>query len=209
MAENLYELGENARIDEGATVGHVYKKSPKPARIGPNSIIRRGAIIYTDVTTGENFQTGHNVLVRGDTTIGDHVVIGTNSVIDGQVEIGSFVKIETNCYIPTHTKIGNRVFFGPGITLTNDRYPLKLRDDYKANGPEGAVIEDLVTIGGGVTVCPGVTIGKGSFIAAGAVVTSDVPPMSLAVGVPAKISPLPEKLREPNMALSWAGLIDE
>jgi acetyltransferase-like isoleucine patch superfamily enzyme len=54
-----------------------------------------------------------------------------------------------------------------------------------------------------VVVLPGVRIGAGSFVAAGAVVTKDVPAGKLVVGVPGKIRPLPEKLREPNMALSW------
>lgn len=197
--------GEGCRIEEGAVVGHLYRKDFSPARIGPGSTVRRGTIIYTDVTTGRNFQTGHNVLVRGHTEIGDHVVIGTNTVVDGQVRIGSFVKLASCCYIPTHVTIGTRVFIGPGVTLTNDRLPLKRRDDYERDGPAGPVIEDLVTIGGGVTVCPGVTIGRGSFIAAGAVVTRDVPPYSLVKGVPGVAEPAPETLREDNMALSWRG----
>ncbi len=204
-----YGLGENCVLQEGATIGHVYRENSAPTIIGDNSVIRKGTIIYADVVAGDHFQTGHNVHVRGDTSIGDHVVLGTGTIIDGQVEIGSFVKIESNCYIPTHTKIGNRVFLGPGITITNDRFPLKMRDEYLKNGPQGATIEDLVTIGGGVTLCPGVRIGEGSFIAAGAVVTKDVPGMSLVAGVPGTASPLPEKLRQPNMALSWQGFLEE
>ncbi len=204
-----YSLGENSEFQEGATIGHIYRQKFAPTVIGSNSVIRKGTIIYTDVVAGNYFQTGHNVLVRGSTTIGDHVVLGTGTIVDGEVEIGSFVKIESNCYIPTHTKIGNRVFLGPGITITNDRFPLKMRDDYVKNGPQGATIEDLVTIGGGVTLCPGVRIGRGSFIAAGAVVTKNVPAMSLVVGVPGTASPLPEKLLQPNMALSWQGYLEE
>jgi acetyltransferase-like isoleucine patch superfamily enzyme len=83
---------------------------------------------------------------------------------------------------------------------------LKLRDEY---APEGAVIEDGVTLGAGVIVLPGVRIGKDSFVAAGAVVTKDVPPQSLVIGVPGRAAPLPEKLRERNMALSWSKYISE
>ncbi|HVC28080.1 MAG TPA: acyltransferase [Gammaproteobacteria bacterium] len=157
-------------------------------------------MIYGDVTAGDDFQTGHHVMIREKTVIGNHVVVGTGTVIDGQVEIGDFVKIESQCYIPTHVRIGNRVFLGPGVTLTNDRYPLKQRDSYR---PEGPVIEDGVTLGGHVTVCPGVRIGEDAFVAAGAVVTRDVPARSLAVGVPARIKPLPPHLAERNLALSW------
>lgn len=138
--------------------------------------------------------------------IGRYVVIGTGTTIDGNVTIGDFVKIETNCYIPTHVTIGNRVFIGPNVTLTNDKFPLKMREAYV---PEGPIIEDGVTIGGGVTVCPSVQIGKGSFIAAGALVTKDVPPYSLVMGVPGRIQPLPDNLKEDNIALNWRKLKDE
>ncbi len=203
---NNYLTGKNCTIQDDATVGLKYKDDCQPVKMGENCVIRAGTIIYGDVILGNYIQTGHNAMIRENTVIGDHVVIGTNVVIDGNVTIGNFVKIETNCYIPTHVKIGNRVFFGPGVTILNDRYPLKLRNQYK---PEGPVIEDGVTLGGNVTVCPGVTIGQNSFVAAGAVVTKDVPPKSFVIGVPGEIKPLPDKLSEVNMALSWRKYMDE
>lgn len=198
--EHFYQAGPDCEVQPGAQVGLRYKEGCGPAVFGAHARIRSGSVIYGDVRAGDHFQTGHHVLVRADTIIGDHVLLGTNSVIDGEVRIASFVKIESNCYIPTHCTLGNRVFLGPGVTILNDRYPLRMRDTYR---PEGCVIEDDVAIGGGVVVLPGVRIGAGSFVAAGAVVTKDVPAGRLVVGVPGKIRPLPEKLREPNMALSW------
>jgi len=195
-----YSSGDDCQIQDGCTVGLKYKEDAEDVTFGNGARIRMGTIIYGDVKAGDDFQTGHNVMIRENTTIGNHVVVGTNTVIDGTVTIGDFVKIESNCYIPTHVRIGNKVFMGPGVTITNDRYPLKLRDEYK---PEGPVIEDGVTLGGGCTICPGVRIGADSFIAAGAVVTKDVPPKSLVIGVPGEIRLLPEKLDERNMALSW------
>ena len=203
--ETAFEAPDDFVVQPGATVGLRYKPEAGPARFGTNCIVRAGAVIYGDVTIGDLFQCGHNAVIRENTRLGSNVVIGTNSVVDGTATIGDFVKIESNCYIPTHTTIGSRVFFGPGVTMTNDRYPLKLRDEYR---PEGPIIENGVTLGGGVVVLPGVTIGKGSFAAAGAVVVCDVPPMSLVVGVPGRISALPDKLREPNMALSWRPYLD-
>lgn len=200
MASANFTHGTAATVQPGCTLGLEYKAGCGPFQAGERATIRTGTIIYGDVTAGDYFQTGHNVMIREKTTIGDHVVVGTGTVIDGNVTIGSFVKIESNCYIPTHVTIGSQVFIGPGVTFTNDRYPLKLRDQYK---PEGPVIEDGVTIGGGAVLCPGVRIGQDAFIAAGAVVTRDVPPRSLAIGVPAQIKPLPEKLDERNIALSW------
>lgn len=196
----VFEAPEDFVVQSGAIVGLQYQPDAAPARFGAHSCVRAGSVIYADVTCGDYLQTGHNAMIREHTVLGDHVVVGTNVVIDGHVQIGDFVKIESNVYIPTHMTIGSRVFLGPGITITNDRYPLKMRDQYR---PEGPTIEDGVTIGGGVTIVPGVTIGAGSFVAAGAVVTKDIPPMSLVVGVPGRVSALPAELRETNMALSW------
>lgn len=92
------------------------------------------------------------------------------------------------------------------MTILNDRYPLRRRDEYR---PAGCTIEDNVTIGGRVVLLPGVHIGAQSFIAAGAVVTKDVPPGKLVVGVPGVIKALPDKLREPNIALSWKAYLAE
>ncbi|WP_419421106.1 acyltransferase [Legionella sp. D16C41] len=198
--QSCYTASEDIQIQPGAIVGLKYKENSNAVMLEQNTIIRAGTIIYCDVTCGAYFQTGHNVLIREHTEIGKHVVIGTNTIIDGNVIIGSYVKIESNCYIPTHTLIGSRVFIGPGVTMTNDKYPLKMRDNYK---PQGPTIEDEVTIGGGAVIVPGIKIGKGSFIAAGTVVTKDIPPMSLVIGFPGKITNLPDELKERNMALSW------
>lgn len=200
MPQAFFEAGADCDIQPGCIVGLKYKEGAAPVRLGSGARIRAGTIIYADVQAGDNFQTGHHVMIREKTVIGNHVVVGTNTVIDGNVTIGDFVKIESNCYIPTHVQIGTRVFLGPNVTLTNDRYPLKMRDRYL---PEGPVIEDGVTLGAGVVVCPGVRVGHDSFVAAGCVVTRDVPPNSMVMGVPGRCTPLPGHLRERNMALSW------
>lgn len=198
--QGCYTAPEDIIIQPGAIIGLKYKENSQNTTFSQNTLIRAGSIIYCDVTCGSNFQTGHYVLIREHTEIGQHVVIGTNTVLDGNIIIGDYVKIESNCYIPTHTTIGSRVFIGPGVTMTNDKYPLKMRDTYKPIGP---IIEDEVTIGGGVIIVPGIRIGRGSFIAAGTVVTKDIPPMSLVMGSAGKITVLPKELEERNIALSW------
>lgn len=200
MQETLAEIGSCSEIQPGAVVGFKYRADAGAAVIGDRAVIRSGTIIYGDVEIGDDFQTGHHALIRERTRMGRFVLVGTQSVIDGNVEIGDFVKIETNVYIPTNVVIGSYVFIGPGVTFTNDRNPLKFRDDYK---PEGPILEDGVTIGGGVTLVPGVRIGRDSFVAAGAVVTKDVPPDVLAVGSPARFQPLPSQLKGRNMAKAW------
>lgn len=165
--------------------------------------IRSGSKIYPNVVYGDNFQTGHNVIIRENCFFGNHIVIGTNTVVEGHVDVGDFVKIESNCCIASYTRIGSRVFIGPGVLLTNDLYPQKMRKQY---APAGPVIEDYVTLGAGVIVMSGISVGKGSFVAAGAVVTKNIPAYSLVKGIPGKIFPLPKKLKEKNTAANWMGL---
>lgn len=198
--DSYVKLGENCKIQPNVTLGYKYNDSCQPTVIGNNAVIRSGSIIYADVVIGDNFKTGHSILIRERTNIGTRIVIGTHTIIDGNVEIGNEVKIESNVYIPTHMSIGNKVFIGPNAVFTNDKYPLRKRDQYK---PIGATLADSVTIGANATIMPGVHIGVGAMVAAGAVVTKDVPAWSLAIGNPAKIVDLPEELKHENNAIAW------
>jgi acetyltransferase-like isoleucine patch superfamily enzyme len=161
--------------------------------IGDNAFIRAGTTIFINVKAGNNFRTGHNAMIRENTTIGDNVLVGTNVIIDGTVTIGSNVSIQGNVYIPTHVTIEDKVFIGPCAVLANDKYPI--RGEYN---PEGPVIRKGASIGANATLVPGIEIGEGAMVAAGALVTKDVPAWKLAIGCPAKIIDLPEKLETLN-----------
>lgn len=184
---------EGVETDDDVVIGYQYDEAAGPARIGPNSLIRSGAIIYGDVTLGEACRTGHRVTIREETRIGDEVVVGTNVVIDGHVTIGSRVSLQTGVYLPPGTTIGDDVFVGPYAVFTNDPYPMRVESEL-----DGPVLEDHVTVGANASLLPGLTVGRGSFVAAGAVVTADVPPETLAVGNPAAHRPLPEHLHGGN-----------
>ena len=164
-----------------------------PPRIGDGATIRSGSIIYPDVDIGANLSTGHNAVIREDTTIGEDVIVGTNTVIDGTCDIGSRVSMQTGVYVPPETAIADGVFLGPHAVLTNDPYPL--RTDVGLVGP---TLETDASIGANATVLPDVTVGERAFVAAGAVVTDDVPPDTLAAGVPATHHPLPDELHGAN-----------
>ncbi len=195
------KLGKNCKVMEGATIGLAsrdYLNRPEddwPATtIGDSSVVRRGTIIYCDVAIGEGFQTGHNVLIREKTQIGDNVLIGTNTVIDGETSIGSNVSIQSNVYIPLKVVIEDKVFIGPNAVLANDRYPVRTKEELK-----GPVLRKGVSIGANATILPDIEIGEGAMVAAGSVVTKNIPPWSLAVGAPAIIRELPENLKTLNL----------
>ncbi len=175
-------------------LGYRYPGDSQPLRIGDYAIIRSGTVIYANTTIGHRFQCGHHVVIRAEVTIGDRCVVHHQCTLEGRIRIGDGVKIMAHVYLPSTTVIGSMVFIGPGTTFLNDKYPMR-----RAAPVEGARIEDHVTIGGGVTICPGVTIGRNAFIGAGAVVTKDVPPGTLACGVPARHQPLPEALARGNL----------
>lgn len=185
------QCGQDCTIAESATVG--YGAFEDATRIGDGATIRDGSIVYGNVTIGDDFTTGHDVLVREESTIGDDVLVGTKTVIDGHTTIGSNVSLQTGVYVPTETTIGSNVFVGPGVVMTNDEYPVRTDGDL-----EGPTIERGASIGANATILPGVAIGENAFVAAGALVTADVPRNSLAVGSPARIESLPEPLEGPN-----------
>jgi acetyltransferase-like isoleucine patch superfamily enzyme len=161
--------------------------------IGDHCIIRSDVVIYRDVVMGNYVRTGHKVLIRERTRIGSHVLVGTNVVVDNDTRIGNRVSLQSGVYIPTGTIIEDWVFVGPHASFLNDRFPIRV------TGPLTAPkIRRGATIGGNATILPGVTVGEGAFVAAGSVVTSDVPPWHLAKGSPARHQPLPSKLRRRN-----------
>lgn len=183
------------RVDvaSNATVGVSYEENSSPPAIGPDSVIRGGTILYDDVETGRGFQTGHHTLVREQTALGDDVLVGTQAVIDGYTTVGDSVSMQTGVYVPSYSDIGTRVFIGPNATLLNDKYPVRANDELV-----GPTLEDDVSIGANATILPEVTVAEGAFVAAGAVVTDNVPAETLAVGAPAEFRDLPAELQGAN-----------
>lgn len=185
-------IGTDYRIANDAVVGYEHTEASATV-IGDGATIRSGAVIYGDVTIGNEFATGHNVLIREETDIGDGVVVGTNAVVDGSTVIGSHASLQTGAYVPPETELGESVFLGPCAVLTNDAYPVRTDGDL-----DGPTLCDDVSVGANATILPGITVGERSFVAAGSVVTEDVPSETLAVGVPAEHRPLPDGLAEAN-----------
>ncbi|MFC4437941.1 MULTISPECIES: acyltransferase [Natrialbaceae] len=189
MSEGL----SDERTAVTTTVGYEYSENSNPPVVGSDPAIRPGTIVYDDVVIGDRFRTGHFALIRERTEIGDDVLVGTNATIDGTATVGSNASLQTGVYVPPQTAIGDHVFLGPNAVLTNDPYPLRQESEL-----EGPTLEEHASVGANATILPGVTVGRGSFVAAGAVVTRDVPAETLAVGVPAGHEPLPEPLRGGN-----------
>jgi acetyltransferase-like isoleucine patch superfamily enzyme len=190
------KIGANATIFDPVTLGfpsrdNIGKKDFNGVVIGDDAIIRSGTIIYCEVRIGAGFQSGHNVVIREKTVIGDRVTLGTGTIIEGNTSIGEGTSLQSMVYVPTNTTLGRDVFIGPNTVLTNDRYP-----PTGIGGLAGPTILDRAAIGANVTILPGVCIGKGALVAAGSVVTHDIPDGMLAIGSPARIKDLPKNMTE-------------
>ncbi len=187
-------LGNNPQIFDPVILGfpsrdHLRKQKFPGVKIGDDAVIRSGSIIYSEVTIGNRFQCGHNVLIREKTIIGNNTSVGTASVIEGYTTIGSNVSIQSMVFVPTNTEVGNGVFIGPAAVLTNDRYPPTGKPELK-----GPILEEGSVVGARAVILPMVRIGKGAAVAAGAVVTRDVPSGKMAIGTPAKIRDMPKEM---------------
>lgn len=190
---NSVSIGAESYVSPSATVGPRGPADEGATSIGREATIRGGTVIYPDVDVGDRFSTGHNAVVRSGSRIGDDVLVGTGAVVDGDVTVGSRVSMQTGAYVPPETAIADDVFLGPHAVVTNDAYPIR-----EASELEGTTVESHASVGANATLLPGLTVGERSFVAAGAVVTEDVPPETLAVGAPAEHEPLPDRLRGEN-----------
>lgn len=151
--------------------------------IGAGVLIGGHAVIHAGVEIGAGARIGDHAQIRAGAKIGAGVTVGSLSSVDPGVRIGARSSIQTHCYLTAGTVIEEDVFVGPGVTLTNDntmdRHPPEAQ-------LEGALLRRACRVGGGSVICPGVEIGEEAFVAAGAVVTTDVPPRAVVMGVPAR-----------------------
>jgi len=182
-------LADDLDIAGGSTVGPycVLGLDPEselePLHIGENATIRSHTVMYRATRVGDDFHTGHGVLVREHTTIGDNVSIGSHCVVEHHVSIGDGVRLHSGCFVPEFSILEAGVWLGPGVIVTNARYPN--RPDTK-DRLEGVRVERGATVGAGVVLLPGITIGVGALIGAGAVVLTDVAPGDTLVGNPGR-----------------------
>lgn len=149
------------------------------ADVHPSARVSRGAVIWG------------NVGILADCVIGEDVSIGRGSEIGRGSVIGKGSRIGSGVFLPPHSKIGEYVFLGPHVVCTDDKFPKVQRVWDKAYTPLPPTIRDGAAIGAGVIILPGITIGIAARVAAGSIVTKDVPDYTAVRGGPARYLALP------------------
>lgn len=140
-------------------------------------------------------------VIRG-ATLGDECSVGACAIVDG-ASLGRGSSVGHGASVHPGTAAGRDVFIGPGAVICNDSWPRTHKRGWKMPEQPTVIIEDGASIGANATVLPGVRIGKNAMIAAGAVVTCDVPAnhVFLHKGELRRIMSEPERLR---YAKAWA-----
>lgn len=150
-----------------------------------NVFIHESSYVDDNVEIGEGTKIWYFCHIQSGAKIGKNCSFGQNVNISNNVKIGNGVKVQNNVSIYEGVEIEDDVFCGPSCVFTNDLTPRaaypKGHENYKKT-----LVKKGASIGANATIVCGVTIGEYAMIAAGAVVTKDVPDYALMVGVPAK-----------------------
>ena len=187
-------LGDGVRVLEYAVVGKQPVLSPRsttkreplaPTLIGDGMVVSTGAIVFAGTTVGARTILGDQSCVRERCVIGEDVVIGRGSLVENDTVVGARTTIQAGVYVTAYSTVEEDVFIAPCVVTTNDNF--MGRTERRHELVKGPTIRRGARVGGGAILCPGVEIGEEAFVGAGAVVTKDVPPRTVVVGVPARV----------------------
>ncbi|MBI4366868.1 MAG: N-acetyltransferase [Deltaproteobacteria bacterium] len=156
----------------------------QPEFLADGVSVHESAYIDSPVTVGRGTRIWHFTHILGGCVIGENCSVGQNVMIGPDVTIGRDCKIQNNVSLYKGVELEDGVFCGPSAVFTNVNNPrAEIR---RMNEMRRTLVRRGATIGANATIVCGHTLGPYSFIAAGAVVTDDVPAFALMAGVPAR-----------------------
>ena len=176
-------LGKRPRLRVGSSAAGAAAALPELV-IGAGATICCGAVVYAGARVGDGTIIGDQAQIRERSTVGTRSVVGRGSSVDFGAIVGDRVLIQTGVYVTGGTIVEDDVFLGPGVFTTNDNTMGRVAPETPLVGP---TFRRACRVGSRVVVVPGVEIGEEAFIAAGAVVTRDVPARAVVMGVPGRV----------------------
>jgi acetyltransferase-like isoleucine patch superfamily enzyme len=193
-------LAPGVRIQDGAVLGKpvalgarstASREAPGPLEVEERATICANAVVVAGARIGRRAVIGDQAHVRERAVVGEETTVGRGSQVDWEVTVGARVRIQTGCYIAGRSVVEDDVFVAPCVVTTNDRHATRHGPGYEM---EGVALRRACRIGGGAVLLPGVEVGEEAFVAAGAVVTRDVPARAVVMGVPARqVREVPEE----------------
>ncbi len=187
-------VGDGVEVFPGAYIGKEPKGAGATARapdfersvvLGSESSIGPNAVIYYDVRIGNNTLIGDNASIREKVTVGEYCILSRGVTVNYNTKAGDRTKIMDLTHITGNCLIGNDVFISVCVATTNDN--AIGRAGYDASKVRGPRINDNAAIGAAANLLPHVEIGEGAVVGASALVTKNVSPRKLVVGVPARV----------------------
>jgi acetyltransferase-like isoleucine patch superfamily enzyme len=188
------KIGDAVRIDDHAVLGKLPMRSLSsattkarelpPLSVGEGAIVGTGAVLYRGAQIGRKVLVADLATVREDVTVGDRTIVGRGVTIENECTIGRFVKLESECYITAYSTIEDRVFVAPGVVTSNDNFVGRTEERFQHF--KGVTVRRGGRIGAGSVILPGIEIGADALVAAGSVVTRNVPPKRIVMGAPAR-----------------------
>jgi UDP-2-acetamido-3-amino-2,3-dideoxy-glucuronate N-acetyltransferase len=188
-------IGSNVRIDDHATLGKTPMRAANsavtkeqalpPLTVGDSCIVGTGVVLYRGAAIDAKVLLADQCTVRENVTIGRGTIVGRGVTVENVCTIGRYCKLESECYITAYSELEDRVFVAPGVVTSNDNFVGRTPERFKHF--KGVRVKKGGRIGAGAVVLPGVTIGEDGLVAAGSVVTRDVPPRTIVMGSPAKV----------------------
>lgn len=187
-------IGDDVRIDDNTVIGKLPMKAAlsaitkdqtlPPCEIESGCLVGALAVIYRGCKIRTKVMIADLASVREDVEIGDFTIIGRGVTVENKVKIGKRCKIETEAYITALSEIEDGCFIAPEVSFTNDNFLGRTKDRFKYH--KGVTLRRGARVGANATFLPGVTVGPDALVAAGSVVTRDVPAGKIVLGAPAK-----------------------